>query len=217
MLGDVAPSLCPACAQCSEGPRRCHAGWASKPAAWSKVLSAAHCEHQPGLQGDPKGRGRAVAHPRGAHPVPGLTTSPRCLSLHTGEFRDPGDRQRRVQPALASPFPSARPPLGYVSDAGICLEAPGLPNLPSPVSSTSCVYLPAKSPCRREEEEGGEPLPLPLWAWGALLRRRSRAPQLLSNQCPPQLLAELWPTVLFGDDRRGGGVSRLALPPMEGQ
>ena len=50
-------------------------GWVSKPAAWSKVLGAARCEHQPSLQGDPKGRGGAAAHPRvyssgweGAHP-----------------------------------------------------------------------------------------------------------------------------------------------------
>lgn len=110
----------------------------------------------------------------GVHSAPGLTTSPRCLSLHTGEFCDPGDRQRRVQPALPSPFPFARPPPGCMSDAGSCLELlppPGLPNSAQPVSSTSCVYLAAKSPRRREEEEGGEPLPLPLRARGALLRR----------------------------------------------
>lgn len=64
----------------------------------------------------------------------GATASPYCVSLHTGEFHDPVDNPRRVQLALASPFPSAWPPLGFVSDAGSCLELlppPGLPNLPS--------------------------------------------------------------------------------------
>lgn len=104
-----------------------------------------------------------MEHPRavGAHPALGLATSSRCLSLQAGDFHDPGDRQRKVPGALALPFPGCRAILGVGSRLELLLT-PGLPNLPSPVSSTSCVYLAARSPRGREEEEGGEPLPLPL-------------------------------------------------------
>lgn len=66
--------------------------------------------------------------------------------------------------ALALPFPGCRAIPGAGSRLQLLLT-PGLPNVPSPVSSTSCVYLAAKSPRggeEEEEEEEGEPLPLPL-------------------------------------------------------
>lgn len=66
-----------------------------------------------------------------------------------------------------------------IPGAGSCLElplTPGLPNLPRPVSSTSCVYLAAKSPRGREEEEGGEPLPLPLRPGELCYERHSGLP-----------------------------------------
>lgn len=47
--------------------------------------------------------------------------------------------------ALALPFPGCRAIPGAGSRLQLLLT-PGLPNVPSPVSSTSCVYLAAKSP-----------------------------------------------------------------------
>lgn len=152
---------------------------------YSKVLGAARCEHQPSLQGSPKGHGGAVAQPRvpsgwegakpGSPPCAGDTISPHCCSFHT-EFCAPKDRQRIVQPAPASPFP-----LG-------CWEPPpGLPNLPS-LFHQHPVFTWLHNPQqrgRKEEEEGGEPLPLPLLARGALLRRRFWAPLWLVPSVAP--------------------------------
>lgn len=72
------------------------------------------------------------------------------------------------------PFPSVRLPLGCVVGAGSCLELlppPGLPNLPSPFHQHPVFTWLQNPHAMREEEEGGEPLPLPLWARGTLLRR----------------------------------------------
>lgn len=57
-------------------------GWVSKPAAWSKVLGAACCGHQPILQGDPKGAQQWVG---GSPHCPGLDHQPTLpLPPHRG-------------------------------------------------------------------------------------------------------------------------------------
>lgn len=207
----LVPCMSPVFRRTQVGPHGCR---------WSGVKA---CEHQPRSQGDPKGRRGAVAHPRvhslGAHPALGCDCQPILrLPPHRGVSRPCGQsKEGAAGSGITLPLRMAAPGLRVG-----CWELPGAPaasrvaQSAKPVSSTSCVYLAAKSPHGREEEEGGEPLPLPLRAQGALLRRQSWAPQLLSGWCPLHLLAVPWSMVLFAENRRGRRVSSLALPPMVG-